>query len=165
MAFWNWVVGKKITPERLNAFKTAYKSTAEDRGGTTLLADADLLFAVGGNETWAFTFNLYAQCTAAGDFKLSVAFPASAAITWTAIGGGVASDTAYSNNGFDAPVSASSSRSIGMGGSPQHVIVEGTIFTGSTAGNVQLYWCMNATDGTNTASLRRGSNLFARRLE
>jgi hypothetical protein len=165
MAFWNWAVGKPFTPANLNAFKSAYKSGTEDRASTTLVIDSELQFAIGANETWAFTFNLISQGTATTDVKYSLGFPSGAVSPWAVIGGGSASVTAFTSNGFDTPTSASSTRAVGMDGSVYLSSLTGTVFNGATAGSVALYWATNATDGSNTASVRKGSHLIATRLD
>lgn len=162
--FWNWSVGKKFTPANLNFVKTAYKSATEDRSGTTLGSDAEMRFDVGANETWAFTFNILAQCTTVGDFKVSVAFPSGGVCPWSVTGLNSGS-TAYESLGNDTPTSASTVRIVGMSGSPNLVPLVGTLFNGATSGTVILYWSMNTTDGSNTASVRKGSHLIATRLD
>jgi hypothetical protein len=163
--FWNWTTGRRATPENLNGFKTAYKIVAEDRGGTTLTLDTDLFFTIQPLEIWSFQFNIFAQCTGTGDVKLSIGFPAGGACAWGALGGNLTTSTQYEYLGTEVSVSATTTRIIGMTGSPQLVPLIGTVFNGSTAGNVSLYWAMNALDGVNTASIRKGSNLIATRLE
>lgn len=163
--FWNWPTGKRLTPENLNGFKTAYKSVAEDRGGTTLTVDTDLFFTVQPLEIWSFQFNVFAQCTTVGDIKISIGFPTGAACAWGMLGGNIGTSTSFENFGTESATSASTTRTAAMGGSPQLLPVVGTIFNSTNAGSVSLYWSMNALDGANTASIRKGSNVIAVRLD
>lgn len=163
--FWNWSVGKKFTPANLNAFKSAYKSSTEDRSSTTLALDSEMQFAMGANETWAFEMHIFSAGTGTTDIKYSIGFPTGAVCPWGALGGGTASLSAYSSNANDTPTSASTTRAVGMDGTTQLEIIKGTVFNGSTAGSLILYWAPNATDGANTASVRKGSHLIATRLD
>jgi hypothetical protein len=163
--FWNWTANKRLSSKNLNGFKTAYKSVTEDRGGTTLLADSELLFAVGANETWGFQFNIFFADTLTGDFKCAIVAPTGTTCAWGAIGGNTGTITQLENTGTDNGITTATSRSVGASSSTQLLPLYGTAFVGATAGNVTLYWSMATVDGANTASIRKGAHLFAYRLD
>lgn len=165
MAFWNWTVGKPFTPANLNFVKTAYKSGTDDRATTTLALDNDLQFAIGANETWAFTINIFSQGTSTADIKYAMGFPTGAVCPWGAVAGAFGTATNFENGAADTPTSASTAREVGMVGSTQLIVLSGTVFNGATAGSVILYWAQRATDGSNTSSVRKGSHLIATRLD
>lgn len=164
--WWNWTTGEKFTAAKLNSFKTAYKAIDQTvTNSTTLVNDDDLLFSIGANETWGFIIFMLFSGTTGGDLKASLTFPSGAVTPWGRIGANTS--IAYDGIGFDAPVSGSSNFGFGGNGAGNTMtsIIFGTCFNSITAGSVRLQFAQATAAPGEVARMRKGSNLFAYRMD
>lgn len=164
--WWNWTTGEKFTAAKLNSFKTAYKAIDQTvTNSTTLVNDDDLLFSIGANETWGFVFHMLCSGTTGGHIRFSLTFPSGAVTPWGI--DGLTTGGAASFIGFDAPVSGSSlfgRQGTGASNTLSYTI-RGTCFNSITAGSVRLQFAQGTAVAAEVARMRKGSNLFAFRMD
>src|SRR5690349_21162845 len=126
------------------AYKTASTSRATN---TTLAADPHLVVPVDANAHYVLTGLIDYEADATGDMKYQFTLPSGATMNFSWIGF-TAADT-FTNNGTNT---TSTVVSVGGGGAGQgrgHTI-QGTITTGSTAGNLGVNWAQNVSSSTAT---------------
>lgn len=133
---------------------------------TTYVNDNHLVFAVGASETWVADVVLMAKGDPAGDIKVQFTGPAGSALSVAAVA------PALANTGFDGDGGWAADPASGTVGS-SGVIAAGalgttfryrvTCVTAGTAGNCQLQWAQNASNGTATR-VYAGSSLIAVRV-
>lgn len=135
------------------------------RTNNTLAVDPDLSLALLASTSYDFTFKVFYGSNATADIQFAVAFPTGAAVTW----GGQRIVTAASPSGdmdagiYVAPTSAVSPIAAAGTGGDTLIMIEGTIVTGVTAGNVTLWWAQNTTN-VSGAIVRARSTATARRI-
>jgi hypothetical protein len=137
----------------------ATKSGDQSKTNDTALADVTALGqAIGAGETWVFTWLLSAVFGTVGQIKVAVTVPSGATLlaiaTMDPNGIVPAAGSATSSGAAIALISATSTAGI--------VTVTATVVNGSTAGNVQLQFAQNTTDGTAT-TIKSASSMVARR--
>ena len=125
---------------------------------TTLQDDDELLFPVGANETWAFTIWLRYVSGATPDIKFTITVPSGASGDFRLIG-------RDSTGSAIAASQAAGATEVAFGAvSRETAIMQGTVRTGATPGNVTLQWAQNTSDGGNT-TVEADSVLMAWRVD
>jgi hypothetical protein len=122
---------------------------------TTLAADPALTFPVLANTTYAFRFLVWADTTAAGDFKFSVSGPASPTLVRMRRTSIAAGATAFGTIAVDTAFGVSVAVA-GTGTNGVCVEVAGTLANGANAGAVAFQWAQNTSDPGSTI-VRKGS--------
>jgi hypothetical protein len=119
---------------------------------TTLQDDDELVFAVGANETWEVEVVLHSYGSNSGDLKSGFTVP-TGAVARSACAPGFMSN-AGSNFGAIYPLIVDQTGSTFSGLSQLSavtmVVRRALVVTGGTAGNVQLQWAQNTSNGTGT---------------
>lgn len=152
-----------LVTELQNLFNDTLKvvkgANSPAKTNNTLAADPDLFLALAASSTYIFRAAIYHNSGTTPDIQFAMAFPASSTITW----GGVRLVTTAALTGdadfgvYTAPTSATSAISAAGTASDQLTIIEGTINTSTTPGNLQLYWAQATTTASNTFVLARSS--------
>jgi hypothetical protein len=130
---------------------------------TTLQNDDDLVFAVGANEEWGGSIDLYVASPALGTvgFKVGLTIPAGAALE------AVGSIVAEGSEGFclAGPIAVGTPLAYTPSGVSEQALVHIHLWVlnGATPGNIQVQWAQNVSDGT-TLQVIRGSKLVAHRI-
>ncbi len=131
------------------ARKTADESVTSS---TTAQDDDHLFFAVAANEVWFFECFLVVNGPTAGDIKVGFTVPTGA----TLLRGIMGLDVAVTSPSGDIRVSASttsgslSARNTAGVGTRTTIWIAGTVVNGGTAGNLQLQWAQQVSDGSAT---------------
>lgn len=129
-----------------------------ENNNDVLQNDDDLFFPVGTNEYWAFELFLAYSSHVAQDIKFAIVVPAGAVLNFQSYGfaGGLAF--------YQVTSSGTSFQLDGNGvGSIWMCKIIGLVYTGGTAGNVQLQWAQGAAAANNTV-VHKGSWLKAHKL-
>lgn len=109
------------------------KSVDENRNSTSITDDSELYFPVGINETWCVTAVIYCKV---GVPKITIAAPAGSMGEWHELQG-----YNYTSQSLGATLRETSN---------YDVLVEASVITGSTAGNISLQWGQNTAGATVT---------------
>lgn len=149
-----------------------WKTTDESvTSSTTLQNDDDLALPVEANATYALSGFLVWTGNETGDIKFGFDFPASSTLHWGMVGPDDTS-TGFNSGGtrgagewFVRINQTAGGSVIQFAGStaPLMGLLEGTLFTGATAGTLQLQWAQFTSNGTAT-TLKAGSRMSLRRL-
>jgi hypothetical protein len=113
------------------------KSSDESDSTGVLQNDDSLLLALATNEIWQFRLNLLIVSAATTDFKCRFTFP-SGSISALGI-----SEAGGTWNGKDISATASPSQTWNVSTSDtvsNHVVIDGVMSNGGSAGNLQLQW-------------------------
>jgi len=136
-----WASVDEITIVRKAADQTVNNSIA-------LVNDTHLLFAVGTNETWEFTLVLRYNSNAAADIDFAITVPAASTLNWAIMGISPAQAPQF------GVVIVSADRYSAFGKTADYLaIIKGVAITAGTAGNVQLQWCQDTQDVSDTKVL------------
>ena len=145
-------------------------STTTIISDSTVNDDPHLVWAIGtGNERWNFLLTLYITAVnATMDFKCNFTYPTGTTILWNAFAS--QSGSPQSSSGVIATgttavavLTEASTLAFGTLGGTQSVMLHGTVFGATTAGNIQFQWAQNTSDANNL-SLLAGSNLILDRF-
>lgn len=135
--------------------KIIYKTATETvNNSTTLQNDNELILPVLANEVWVFKLSVLYRSATTPDIKFGWTVPAGTTMSWAL------NDTAqavFDESGAGQVAGAGSSTTSIAGN------VNGIIFVGSTAGNVNLQWAQNVLEVSDTKVLL-GSNIIATKL-
>ena len=138
--------------------KTADESATTD---DTLSADTHLALVMAANDIWAFEYVLFIEsASATPDFKFDFTIPAGASIkySWTSM------DQASTSGGADASDIAGTDMVVTLAAGELMVVnIKGVVVQGTNAGNLQLNWAQNVSDGTAT-TVYKGSYLIGNKL-
>lgn len=161
--WWVWFTGDRFTPDRLNAFQSAYKPSDEVvTNSATLQLDDNLVFDIDANQTWGFQFLLmYTGTNTTQDGVFGVAIPGSTTMDWAVMG--FNTTDSYRADGQTGATSASST-GLGTATSMRMAILQGTVTTGGTAGTVNLQYAQASAAASTNLTVKRGSNMFAWRV-
>ena len=142
------------------AWKTANESVTSS---ATLQNDNDLYLTVAANAYYDFACMLaYSGGTiGSSDLKWAWSVPSGTTMAY-AIDGVQTSGTSNGTPGFLRGVSGGSAGTNGSGNALS-LNMEGTLYTGSASGSVQLEWAQNTSNGTATI-VQSGSRLRLRRM-
>jgi hypothetical protein len=136
-------------------------------GSDSLQNDDALLFAIGANETWEFEFVLSVSSSSdTPDIKVAITGPTACAGMWGSHGpaSNYVSGTNVYNSFTKTVWDASSFAGHGIrNGVPVMVTIKGLARNGANAGNIQLQWAQNTSNGTGT-TVDADSYLIARRV-
>lgn len=140
------------------------RKTADETvtSSTTLQNDDHLVLSVEKGYTYHFRAWLLVDGGTAGDLKTAFTYPTGSTLYFaghgptTSMVSGSGGDVGF--NGRHNATSRSTTLSYGTSGSRPGIQVEGLLIVGSTAGNLQLQWAQNTSDGTGT-TLKSGSFL------
>lgn len=117
------------------------RKTADESDSTGVLQNDDsLLLALLANEIWQFRLNLLVVSAATTDFQARLTFPSGSisGLIWSANAGTIAGAD------FSATASPSVTTIVPTANTvSNHVILEGVISNGGSAGNLQLQWSGN----------------------
>lgn len=145
----------------LSPMLNAYKLNDTARNTTTTYADdPDLFVPVDANGVYAVQFNGHYQAHASGGLQIRFAFPS---------GTLEVPQFFYDSGGtIDYGIVAAGSSPIGSGGFPgtsANLPMNwwGTLFVGTTGGQLKVQWTQNSSFATNTI-LRKGCRLSAMKL-
>ena len=119
---------------------------------TALVNDDALLFAIAASENWAGTITLFVDTNVAAGIKVAATVPAGATLRL-----GVELFTAAAAGAIDT--TTSSGTAIGTTAAITKVNVQLLVLNSTNAGNVQLQWAQNASNGSDTKVL---TNSFMR---
>ena len=140
----NWVlIGPKLVRKTANQSVTA---------STTLVNDTHLKFAIRANEEWAFEVFLIVGGPTAGDIKIAFTVPAAATLAW----GGIGLDLAAASNTdvqvLNIQTTSGGAWGLGLQGVVTSVSIKlwGTVANGANAGDLQMQWAQNTSDGSAT---------------
>jgi hypothetical protein len=154
--------------DRFNALKNGHVAKRKTADQTSIIATAtdcaDLTFAIGAGETWAFAFDIAQSCDNTGGVKFALTAPSGATLTANVVSCGAAIDTPAR-----ARITASGTLTIafntfanatnaGAGGTR----ITGTVFNDATAGNVTLQFA--AGTATQTATVWAGASVVAHKV-
>ena len=148
-----------------NGERVVIKKAADEAvSNNTLQNDNDFVINQSANETWVYQFTLHATSTNEADFKYSVTAPAGAQC-------GFVGDAIKSNNSAVGdppyPTGCSESGSLAFSGALgasnlyDTVLINGTVITAGTAGNVTLQWAQNTTRATHVLNVASSSHMIA----
>jgi hypothetical protein len=162
-ALWNTYVRDNLL--EVGAHKRVIKSATESVFNNTLQSDDHLKFTMAANETWIWEMQIrYSdESSTTANFKLAFNSPTGSlggiSIAFTPIGLGELAASLPTTDGqyTDGGVTACE-------GSGAIVQAWGAIVNGSTAGDVQLRWAQNTTDGANATKVYKNSCLIAHRV-
>jgi len=145
-------------------FRSIIKSATTTRTATTVLADdPHLTFPVLANAKYRFWFSVFFDTSAAGDFKIALAGPASPAAVrffrYTVAAGA----TSLSNIGVSTSLGGAGLAVAGTGTTGGYATGYGILSNGANAGNVTVQWAQNTSDVGNTSVLE-GSMLYYARI-
>jgi hypothetical protein len=167
----NLVVGGNLTVAGIGQTRYVAKTADETvTSSTTLQNDDHLILSVVANAVYTFTLDLYMQESTdfAGDFKMSFTCPTGATFDMHGAGAHATSLTAGTSSdgewiGKLATASAAATLGFGVGTGLTAARVYGRLVMSSTAGNFQLQWAQNVSDGTGT-TLKAGSIMTMTRV-
>jgi hypothetical protein len=127
------------------------------RSSTTLQDDDALTFAIGANETWAFSFYILGNGHTNPDFNFAVTAPAGSTCAYMVNGEETAQSSGHTTCG---------ERSEKINGESATVpyFVHGTVVSGSTTGSVTLQWSQDGSS-SNAVTVQAGSFLIAHRIQ
>ncbi len=135
-------------PEWADHPKIVLKSADEDVTSSTMLQDDnDLKFAIAANEDWVFEFFIIWDAPTAADIKFSITIPSGATGEWALgrqVGTGDEEPTYIADAAFGSKLAIVSTANNTKFGAH----LWGTVINGSNAGNVQLQFAQNTSDGT-----------------
>lgn len=153
MAIPTWVAGQVLTAADVDAWfvpKAVIKPADTGRVSTTTMTnDPDLLLALASSASYQITGVIFYDGPTAGasDFKWTFTIPSGTSGQYSAahqnLSGGFAG--AFQSNWTDTV--AANTNGVGT---IMSVAIQGIIQTGGTAGNLQLQWAQNTSNGTNT---------------
>lgn len=142
-----------------NAFRTT--DAAAINNSTVLVSDGVLLSPLPTAGRFQFSFVVFYDGSAAGDFKVAFTWPVGATATWGAQGMATTGAASVGDGQFQALATSGTAVPFGAGGvgTPSLIIIgHGTINMGGTSGNLQMQYAQNTADPTNTI-VRAGSRL------
>lgn len=134
----------------------AYKGASQSvTNSATLVNDTDLFLPLAASAFYYFT-GMFTYTAAAGNGDLQAAFtvPSGTTIQWTAIHYDVTG--AFGMN----IATASGQVLVFYGGSPVGALFQGSIITGTTAGNLQLKWAQRTANSSTPTVLQAGSAII-----
>ncbi len=134
------------------------KSSDESDSTGTVQNDDSLLLVLGINEVWQFRFNLLVVAATTTDFKCQLTFPSGSvsALVYAA------NAATFSGDDISSATSPTGTPVIQTSGTvSNHVIIEGVMSNGGSAGNLQLQWSGNAAA---SCTVKANSTLWAVKL-
>lgn len=138
---------------------TVVKSADESvTSSATLQNDDVLLFALEANSKYKFKLLAFVVSAQTPDFKWALTFPAAATMMAlygsddAATGGAVSADGVYTTS------ATAVTQVWSVDGTTGYLIVEGSIITAGTAGNLQFQWAQGTSNAT-AATVKAGSSL------
>jgi hypothetical protein len=153
--------GSRLTAAMLQGVAplSAYKGSGQSvTSSTTLVNDSALAIELQANAVYSFILVLgYNGASGAGNLKFGWALPSGSSMGYSLYG------NSTSGSATDGPwETASSVPALGTSGTGTSLgaVAQGTVSTGSTAGDMQLQWAQNTTNSTATTVLA-GSVLLA----
>lgn len=166
MAIPTWAVGQVLTASDVN---TWFVPLAAEKGAdqsvtssTTLVNDSALVVPVAASAVYDFDLQLFytGGTTGSSDIKLAWTVPAATTI----VGGAllVTNPLGVALTYFTQSTPATIFTASNGAANPLPVRLWGTVTTSSTAGNLQLQWAQNTSNGTAT-TVKAGSVLTAQR--
>lgn len=124
---------------------------------TTLQDDDDLNQAIASSETWTFTWRLYLDASATGDFKVALNVPSGATGIFSVQGLPTGATTTTDQIVTSSKTDLTDTGVIAIGaagsGTPVLVSVYAAIVNSTNTGTVKLRWAQNTSDGTATKLL------------
>ena len=144
---------------------TFVRKTADESvtSSTAVQDDDHLVLAVVANATYLFDLGLFYTGATAGDIQVGFTFPAGATILWSPNALRVAATATADTIKRNAATSGAAESGGAVTGSTQASFPRGILRTAGTAGNLQVQWAQNASDGTAT-TLLTDSWLLLRRV-
>jgi hypothetical protein len=127
-------------------------------GTTTLAADSALSFAMAAATKYVVRGRIFFDTTAAGDFKWRHVGPASPTLVRVKRSSIDPAATAYGNIAVDTAYSAADITELSASTNGGFIEFEAIIHNGANAGNFEIHWAQNTSDGGNTV-VRAGSYL------
>ena len=110
--------------------------------------DDDLKIALAASETWFFEAFIVCGGPSAADIKFAFTVPAGATLLWGASGPLLGAGGTHAE--FDVATSSAAVVSYDTEtGTDRSVHIRGTAINSTTAGDLQLQWAQNLSDGTN----------------
>lgn len=157
------------TTTTLNVPVSVVKSADESVTSSTVLQDDDeLLVAVVANAVYMVEATVFVTGATAGDVKVTFALPASATgvigLAGQILAGASSDDWHRMNTVIDFVTPDFMNFGVISTTQPQPVTVAGSIFTGASAGTLQMQWAQNASSGTATV-VKKGSWLRVTRVQ
>lgn len=118
-------------------------------GSSTLQNDDHLLLALGVSEVWAFEFVIFHDSGTTPDIKMAITVPAGATLAWGSLYALATGGSSFT--GTTETVSGTSRDFATAGvGVTRIVTLTGYVANGANAGNLQLQWAQNTSNGTDT---------------
>jgi hypothetical protein len=138
---------------------------------TTLVNDSALVLPMLASVTYELTAQLFYIGNDTGDIKVTFTQPTGSTLSWGPIGASQAAVTGSATAGTgewwgtNVNTTASPTTSMPMGGSTSdlHMVIRGIVVVSATAGNLQLQWAQNTSNGTAT-TVKAGSWMSLRRV-
>jgi hypothetical protein len=141
-----------------DAFTLVKKTSSTSMNNNTLAADPDLFFPMAANTSYTFTFTVYIQASAAGDFKSRVTGPASPTSVFLSQAGHGTIGMSPTNRiaqAYDSTDLAQTWTSDFV----LRLLVNGIVQNGVNAGNLEFRWAQNTTSAGNPTLVLAGSTL------
>jgi hypothetical protein len=170
-----WSAGETLTAANFNAqirdnelamgpHLIARKSSDQSVTSSTALVDCtSMVLAVAANEIWQARFCVLWVGDPAGDLKIAFTFPAGGEIIFSTVaesGAGTLSSRRFDGTTSDLP--ALNFQAYGAT-TKEFIVIEGVFITAGTAGNVQMRFAQDVSNGTATKVLTN-STLWAVKL-
>jgi hypothetical protein len=142
--------------ETFGVVKTA---TEDVTSSTTLQNDDELAVAMSANTVYSVTMILEVQAVSTTpDFKFDFAIPTGADGAYT-FNSTLSGGSSYGTIGASADWTTDQTVNLGTTSTRTIIVLQGTIITSSTAGDLQLRWAQN-TSSVDTVFVRSGSSLM-----
>ncbi len=147
----------------------AYKSADETVTSSITLQDDDHLFiAIGANEVWSFTVDLYYDAIATADLLAGIDCSVATSVIYSGTGPGSTQSAAPATMEVRAAsVAGGSVTGFTFGGFGAGTLVGGrhmaTVFNGASAGTVRFRWAQASSQSTGTI-VKKGSVMLGYRL-
>lgn len=152
----------EITASTLIATKASLQTV---NNSATLVDDSDLFVALAASTTYVFELTLLFASNGTADIKYGFTFPALATCEWGSIrlvssSAGITGDADFGS--YNSATSGSSTVAAAGTSSAQLAVVNGTITTAGTSGNLRLQWAQNTANVSDT-TVYAGSSLVVHR--
>lgn len=129
--------------------------------------DDELKWNIKANEVWRYQFIIFYTTDTTGDFKMDLALSAGTAIFTYRWQGQSTTNTNTASGDHEASVSTTTDRAFGGSGANtvlRNLVFEGNLSTSSADATVTFRFAQNTATSGQSATVKKGSMLFAKRL-
>jgi hypothetical protein len=147
------VAGHAVTADEIGQLQPLMATKSADQSvtsSTTLVNDNELFVALSTSITYQVDWHFIYEGSTAGDFKYGFTYPAGATMSWghtvvnPTLGMDASSAFAYQRAGSGAAFACGGNGA----GQHLHIVGGGLLIVGGTAGNLQVQFAQNTSDGT-----------------